>query len=315
MKKKTQKVPKAMQEKFAEITSITDQFCKNHLNDDYALLIRQATAALARKRPSPLVRGKANSWACGITHAIGMINFLFDPSQTPHMKASALYQGFNVSQSTGGQKSKQVRDLFNTHQMDPNWCLPSMIENNPMVWMLSVNGFAVDARALPYELQEEAFELGLIPYIPATKNTSQVSDGQARCGLCGGTENLIKTPCCDQWICDDSDNYVMFSYARNSCFRNHDRYTLCSSHHHEGHEGSWQDCEKCRQEYDTEDYVYYGTNEYNFEILENPPSFEATRCAQCNTIIKRSEGGYSQGAKGFLCGNCTTKQFGNLLND
>jgi hypothetical protein len=35
-----------------------------------------------------------------------------------------------------------------------------------MVWMLSVNGVILDARNLPRELQEEAFEKGLIPYIP-----------------------------------------------------------------------------------------------------------------------------------------------------
>ena len=41
-----------------------------------------------------------------------------------------------------------------------------------------------------------------------------------RCGLCGKTRNLTKTECCDHWICDDEDKYVMFSYARNSCHRN-----------------------------------------------------------------------------------------------
>jgi len=112
IKQKSEKVPKPMQEKYQEITAITNAFCAQHLNDDYALLIRQAAAELARKRPSPLTRGKATGWACGLTHAIGMVNFLFDPSQTPHLKASALYQGFGVSQSTGGQKSKQVRDLL-----------------------------------------------------------------------------------------------------------------------------------------------------------------------------------------------------------
>ena len=30
------------------------------------------------------------------------------------------------------------------------------------------------------------------------------------------------TPCCNNWICDDEDQYVLFSYAHNSCYRNHD---------------------------------------------------------------------------------------------
>jgi hypothetical protein len=36
------------------------------------------------------------------------------------------------------------------------------------------------------------------------------------CGLCGKTQNLTRTDCCDQWICDDEHEYVLFSYARNS---------------------------------------------------------------------------------------------------
>ena len=62
-----------------------------------------------------------------------------------------------------------------------------------------------------------------------------------RCGLCGKTGGLIKTDCCGNWICDDEHKYVLFSYARNSCHRNHSRYTLCAYHHNEGHAGDWKD--------------------------------------------------------------------------
>src|SRR3712207_858602 len=84
------------------------------------------------------------------------------------------------------------------------------------------------------------------------------SGGQARrCGLCGKTGRLTKSECCDQWICDDESSYRLFSYARNSCSRNHGRYTLCGYHHNEGHAGDWRDCQECREAFDTEIYVYY----------------------------------------------------------
>ena len=76
--KKSEQVPKLMQEKFDRITTITNDFAQQHLNDEYAQLIRYATAALCRKRPSPLTTGKDQTWACGITHAVGMVNFVFD---------------------------------------------------------------------------------------------------------------------------------------------------------------------------------------------------------------------------------------------
>jgi len=56
-----EKVPKQMQGKFEEITALTDAFCVQHLNDEYADLSRKLTAALCRKRPSPLSKGQAKS--------------------------------------------------------------------------------------------------------------------------------------------------------------------------------------------------------------------------------------------------------------
>ncbi len=50
--------------------------------------------------------------------------------------------------------------------MDPAWSLRARIDENPATWMITVNGFLVDARCLKREIQEEAFRKGLIPYIP-----------------------------------------------------------------------------------------------------------------------------------------------------
>jgi len=129
----------------------------------------------------------------------------------------------------------------------------------------------------------------------------------ARCGLCGKTKNLTKTECCGNWICDDEHKYVMFSYARNSCSRNHDRYTLCGYHFNEGHIGDWKDCPKCRKAFDTEMYVYYGTNEYNFEVLPNPPAYEPTKCVDCGKVIALGTDGHSFSADGYRCDRCTAE--------
>jgi hypothetical protein len=63
-------------------------------------------------------------------------------------------------------KSKQIRDLLGMYPMDPEWSTPSMIDQNPLVWMLEVNGLIIDVRHAPREIQEAAFRQGLIPYIP-----------------------------------------------------------------------------------------------------------------------------------------------------
>jgi hypothetical protein len=97
----------------------------------------------------------------------------------------------------------------------------------------------------------------------------------------------------------------MFSYARNSCHRNHNHYTLCAHHHNEEHDGDWQKCAKCRSSFVTEDYVWYGTNEYNFEKLPDPPAYKPTKCAQCASVIRLSEDEYSKLGKDYFCSECT----------
>ncbi|HEV2462054.1 MAG TPA: DUF6398 domain-containing protein [Ktedonobacterales bacterium] len=164
----SQRVPKAMQVYFDAITQLTDSFAQVYLNDEYAQLCRQLTATLCRKRPSPLVAGKAPTWACGIVHAVGMVNFLFDASQTPHVPASQIWDHFGLSASTMQAKSKQVRDLVGMSPLDPDWTLPSRLDKNPLVWMLEINGVVVDVRAAPRAIQEEALRRGLIPYLPVT---------------------------------------------------------------------------------------------------------------------------------------------------
>jgi len=142
--------------------------------------------------------------------------------------------------------------------------------------------------------------------------TAPAETDRPRCGLCGKTKKLTKTECCGQWICDDEDKYVLFSYARNSCSRNHRRYTLCSYHFSEGHPGHWQDCTKCCKAFDTEMYVYYGTNEYNFEKLRNPPAYKPSRCRRCGKVIKLGTDGLSITNEGYLCETCSQREFGNL---
>ena len=41
-----------------------------------------------------------------------------------------------------------------------------MIEANPMVWFIRVDGIVLDARHAPPEIQLQALVKGFIPYIP-----------------------------------------------------------------------------------------------------------------------------------------------------
>jgi hypothetical protein len=162
-----ERVPAAMQPLYEVVVGQTDAICAEHLNEEYAVLARKMAAALARKRPSPLTSGKPATWACGILYALGRANFLFDPSQQPHLRADTLCELCGVSKSTGSAKAKAVEDALHIDWLDSNWSLPSRLSEHPTAWLITVNGLIVDARQMPVEIQAEAYHKGLIPYIPA----------------------------------------------------------------------------------------------------------------------------------------------------
>jgi hypothetical protein len=168
-------VPQKMQTKFVEISTLIDNICEKHLDEEYAETGRHLTAALARKRPSPLTRGRVQIWACGILYTIGYVNFLFDPTQDPHLRAGDLCEAFGVSKSSGYNKSKFIRDLFDITRLDPKWTLPSLVGENPLTWMIMVDEVIVDAQ-------------GLIPYIPDDALMEELA-----CGLNLGDSVMVKS--------------------------------------------------------------------------------------------------------------------------
>ena len=166
-------IPANMQPQHDAIVALIDPFCRVRLTEEYRLMCRQLAAVLARKRPSLLVNGTPPAWACGIVRTIGWVNFLDDRTQTPHLKMTEIDKLFGVSSATGQAKSKAIRTMLKIRHFDSRWTLPSMMDKNPMAWMIQVNGLIMDARMMPRPIQEEAFQRGMIPYIPADQNKGE----------------------------------------------------------------------------------------------------------------------------------------------
>jgi hypothetical protein len=162
------KVPEPYLGRFSELVELTDRFCDAHLNAEYKRLCRKMAKAVCQDG-WPVLHGKPEGWAAGIVYALGQVNFLTDPSQTPHMTAADIANGLGVSPATMQAKAKVIREKRGLMPFDPDWCLPSHLEDNPLVWMLEVNGFLMDIRHAPREAQVAAYQEGLIPWIPADR--------------------------------------------------------------------------------------------------------------------------------------------------
>jgi hypothetical protein len=162
-------VPEGLRGRFREIVAVTDAFCGAKLNAEYRQLCREMAAAVCQPG-TPAAKGKIEGWAAGIVYAVGWVNFVTDPSQTPHVKAEQIAKGCGASEATMHAKFAVIRDGLDLNRFDPAWTLESKLGQNPLVWMLpTTDGLIIDVRHAPRETQEQAFRLGLIPYVPADR--------------------------------------------------------------------------------------------------------------------------------------------------
>ncbi|GBU27322.1 hypothetical protein R84B8_00852 [Treponema sp. R8-4-B8] len=166
-------IPKEMQDKYDEIAAMLIEFCDKKLNEDYKDLCLRLLEKLCRKRPSPLLSGKTSTWAAGIAYAIGSNNFIFDKTQEIHLTANELASAFGVSSSTASNKAAELKKMFKINYFNIEWMLPENIEDNPMIWMVKVNGLIVDVRDMPLDIQQQAFEMGIIPYVPGEEDMEE----------------------------------------------------------------------------------------------------------------------------------------------
>jgi hypothetical protein len=82
------------------------------------------------------------------------------------MRATEISERFGTSKNTVSLKSKDIQRALRIIPLDPRYCLPSRLADKPLAWMAQVNGFIVDVRHMPKEVQEEALRKGLIPCLP-----------------------------------------------------------------------------------------------------------------------------------------------------
>ena len=173
------KIPSQTQPVYDVIAGMIEEYCEKYLNEEYKTLCLRLLEKLCRKRPSPLLKGRYNTRAAGMVYVIAANNFIFDKSMPIHRTAEELSRSYGIAPSTAGNKAGEIRKLVSMSPWATEWMLRELIEDDPAVWMLSVDGFIVDARDLPPELQQEAARKSLIPYVPSPKPKKQPSDNSA----------------------------------------------------------------------------------------------------------------------------------------
>jgi hypothetical protein len=165
MEEYLRRLPQQEHDLFRSVVTQTDRFCDQHLDAEYKDLSRRMAAELCEAGVLSH-KTKPASWAAGVVYSVGWVNFLTDPTEPPHVPAEDIAGRFGVSQAAMHAKARVIRKELGLIRLDPDWATPSMTAQNPLVWLVEVDGLVVDIRGAPVELQIEAYERGLIPHLP-----------------------------------------------------------------------------------------------------------------------------------------------------
>ena len=120
------KIPVQMQPVYEEIAGMIEEYCEKYMNEEYRVLCLRLLEKLCRKRPSPLLKGRRNTWAAGIVYAIAANNFIFDKSMPIHLTADELSRPFGIAPSTAGNKAAEIRKLVRMSPWDTEWLLQEL---------------------------------------------------------------------------------------------------------------------------------------------------------------------------------------------
>ena len=137
-----------------KLLKLTSSCCEKKLDDDYRQLCEKLIRKMGRKIDVPFQRGKLEIWAAAVVYALGKINFLFDKSFDPFMKAEAISEYFGTKNSTVSNKARLIQDMFDLQYFDSVFSTQKMMHGNPFLNMVVVDGFAVPLDSLPEDLQE-----------------------------------------------------------------------------------------------------------------------------------------------------------------
>ena len=88
-----------------------------------------------------------------------------------------------------------------------------------------------------------------------------------RCYFCGDeTAPLVKTPCCEQWVCCDT---AYLSYRGGGyCQFEHENDSICHFHHNEKHQGGWLDCDECLHFFGKETFKWMTEDQKNSSTIK-----------------------------------------------
>ena len=156
-------IPAHIKNNFLNIAEMVDLFCNKNLNDEYYNLALKLT----KENPSNLIDCDIKTLAAAIINTIAKTH----ESEMLQVSSKNLASWFQTTQTDIDKKTNSICKILNLQFIDQDQSTKSKVSNDydiddRMMWSIAINGFTIDIRNAPLDLQVDAYEHGLIPYIP-----------------------------------------------------------------------------------------------------------------------------------------------------
>lgn len=160
----------ALRDRYHAIVAVTDAFCEARLTADYAEICRRLAASLCQPG-TPAERGQVASWAAAVVAAVAGVNLLDAHDPDYGLTQADVAAACGVGASTLAAKLRAVREFVELEELSPQWTPHNLLLRNPRVWLLDTDRLPMDARLAPLEVQRQAADHGLIPFVPGESGT------------------------------------------------------------------------------------------------------------------------------------------------
>ncbi|MCB0660873.1 MAG: hypothetical protein KDC04_08055, partial [Saprospiraceae bacterium] len=104
---------------------------------------------LDERRSGLLRTGKPELWASAIVHTVGILNFLFDPTFEPMIKAEDISQYYEVNHTLMLSKSKFIREKEDLGLQSEEFLVENTKLNNPLKKYTVIGGIIVRKDDIP----------------------------------------------------------------------------------------------------------------------------------------------------------------------
>lgn len=145
-----------VKQKEQEILKLTNRFCLEHLNMEFASLCEKLVKKMSRQATVLFVEGRTDVWAASVIHALGSINFLFDKSFDPFVESHQIAEFYNLSDKTVSEISDKILQTLDIQMFNTEFSTQYSLTNNPF------DKIKVDESGLLYfdnDIEEEEEEI------------------------------------------------------------------------------------------------------------------------------------------------------------